>query len=96
MPDETEAEDFSQILLSAQETLQHTKALVTRLEPKLDAAATDMSEITRMAREETARISASWPTRSRTGSGARLSAWSTSRTTLWTAWRRQVTFSTAP
>jgi methyl-accepting chemotaxis protein len=46
------------VLASTREVLEQTKALVTRLEPKLDAAATDLSEITRMAREETARISA--------------------------------------
>lgn len=45
------------VLASTQEVLQQTKALVTRLEPKLEAAATDLSDITRMAREETARIS---------------------------------------
>jgi methyl-accepting chemotaxis protein len=46
------------VLASTREVLEQTKALVTRLEPKLDAAATDLSDITRMAREETARISA--------------------------------------
>jgi uncharacterized protein YoxC len=47
------------VLTSALETLQQTKALVSRLEPKLDAAATDMSAITRIAREETTRLRAS-------------------------------------
>ncbi len=47
------------VLASTREVLEQTRALVTRLEPKLDAAATDLSNITRMAREETARISAS-------------------------------------
>ncbi len=47
------------VLASTREVLEQTKALVTRLEPKLDAAATDLSDITRMVREETARISAS-------------------------------------
>jgi hypothetical protein len=45
------------VLASTHEVLQQTRALVTRLEPKLEAAATDLSDITRIAREETARIS---------------------------------------
>ena len=47
------------VLASTQEVLQQTKSLITRLEPKLEAAATDLSDITRMAREETTRLSAS-------------------------------------
>jgi hypothetical protein len=45
------------VLASTHEVLQQTKALVTRLEPKLEAAATDLSDITRIAREQTAHIS---------------------------------------
>jgi uncharacterized protein YoxC len=56
--DEMEAK-VQPVLTSALETLQQTKALVTRLEPKLEAAATDMSAITRFAREETARLKTS-------------------------------------
>ena len=47
------------VLASTHEVLQQTKSLITRLEPKLEAAATDLSDITRMAREETAHISTS-------------------------------------
>lgn len=47
------------VLASSHELLQQTKALVTRLEPKLEAAAGDLAEITRIAREETTRITTS-------------------------------------
>ncbi len=47
------------VLSSTLQTMEHAKALITRLEPKLDAAATDLAEISRVAREETARITAS-------------------------------------
>lgn len=47
------------VLQSTKEMLEQTKALVTKLEPKLEAAASDLAEITRIAREETTRITAS-------------------------------------
>lgn len=47
------------VLHSSHELLEHTKALMVKLEPKLEAAASDLAEITRTAREETERISAS-------------------------------------
>lgn len=47
------------VLATSHELLEQTKALVTRLEPKLEAAAGDLAEITRIAREETTRITAS-------------------------------------
>lgn len=47
------------VLNSSQELLDHTKALVARIEPKLEAAAGDMAEIARLAREETTRVTAS-------------------------------------
>lgn len=47
------------VLASTQEVLQQTKSLIVRLEPKLEAAATDLSDITRMAREETSRLTTS-------------------------------------
>jgi uncharacterized protein YoxC len=47
------------VLQSTHDMLEQTKSLVTRLEPKLEGAASDLSEITRIAREETTRITAS-------------------------------------
>ncbi|UWZ86580.1 hypothetical protein [Occallatibacter riparius] len=47
------------VLASTAEVLQQTKSLIVRLEPKLEAAATDLSDITRMAREETSRLTTS-------------------------------------
>ena len=47
------------VITSSQELLEQTKGLVSRLEPKLEAAAGDMAEIARIAREETTRISES-------------------------------------
>jgi len=47
------------VLASTQQTMEHAKALITRLEPKLEAAAVDLAEISRAAREETARLKAS-------------------------------------
>ena len=47
------------VLASTQEVLLQTKSLIVRLEPKLEAAATDLSDITRMAREETSRLTTS-------------------------------------
>jgi methyl-accepting chemotaxis protein len=47
------------VLTSTHDVLEQTKALVSKLEPKLEAAAGDLAEITRVAREETTRISAS-------------------------------------
>jgi uncharacterized protein YoxC len=47
------------VLHSSHELLEQTKALMARLEPKLESAAGDLAEITRTTREETVRISAS-------------------------------------
>jgi uncharacterized protein YoxC len=47
------------VLSLAQEVLHQSKTLVSTLEPKLDAAAADMSEVARIARDGAARISAS-------------------------------------
>jgi len=47
------------VLHSSQVVLDQSKALIARLEPKLDAAAGDLAEITRTAREETTRLSES-------------------------------------
>lgn len=47
------------VLEASHHTLESAKALIVRLEPKLDAAAGDLAEITRAAREETAHIKAS-------------------------------------
>lgn len=43
----------------ARELLEASKSLVARLEPKLDAAAGDLAEMTKVAREETQKIQAS-------------------------------------
>jgi len=43
----------------ARELLEASKSLVARLEPKLDAAASDLAEMTKVAREETQKIQAS-------------------------------------
>jgi uncharacterized protein YoxC len=58
MADEMEAR-VKPVLQSTHELLTQTKSLVTRLEPKLEAAAGDLADITRMAREETSKITAS-------------------------------------
>jgi methyl-accepting chemotaxis protein len=47
------------VLHSSYELLEQSRALMAKLEPKLEAAACDMADITRAAREETERLSAS-------------------------------------
>jgi uncharacterized protein YoxC len=47
------------ILHSSQELLVQTKDLISKLEPKLESAANDLADITRTARQETARIAES-------------------------------------
>lgn len=47
------------VLHSSHELLEKTRTLMARLEPKIEAAAGDLADITRTAREETTRISAS-------------------------------------
>jgi methyl-accepting chemotaxis protein len=56
--DEMEAR-IRPVLASSQELIEKTKGLVTKLEPKLESAAGDLAEITRIAREETSKIGAS-------------------------------------
>lgn len=47
------------VLQSSHEILEQTKALLSKLEPKLESAAGDLADITRTARDETAKLSAS-------------------------------------
>lgn len=47
------------VLHSSYELLEKTRTLMAKLEPKLEAASSDLADITRAAREETQRISAS-------------------------------------
>lgn len=47
------------VLHSSHELLEKTRTLMAKLEPKLEAASSDLADITRTAREETQRISAS-------------------------------------
>jgi uncharacterized protein YoxC len=47
------------LLDSSHELVQQTRALMVRLEPKLETAADDLADITRTVREETKRFSAS-------------------------------------
>lgn len=46
-------------LQHARELLEASKSLLARLEPRLDAAATDLAEITKVAREETQKLQTS-------------------------------------
>src|SRR4051812_2348796 len=45
------------VLDSSRELIEQTRTLMTRLEPKLEAAADDLADITRTVREETKRVS---------------------------------------
>jgi methyl-accepting chemotaxis protein len=50
------AQSSKEVLQQSRDLLHTTKDLIARLEPRLDAAATDLADMTRMAREETSRI----------------------------------------
>ena len=53
------ADEARPMIGHARDLMQTSKQLLARVEPKLDAAAGDLAEIMRTAREETERISAS-------------------------------------